>query len=120
VRPPPGPDRDATCIRAPRGAVVAVLIGVEGKAEGEVFKVRDGENRLGRAQTAEISIPRDDTVSRDHAVIIHREGSFAVKSLKKDNPTLVNGETVEDAASLFDGNRIQVGQCTFLFRTAEK
>ena len=104
---------------AARGAVAGVLIGIEGKLEGEVYKVRDGENRLGRAPTAEIRLDdRDETVSREHALIIHRDGAFGIKPLKPDNPTFVNGEEVEGGASLSDGDEIRVGRSTFRFRVA--
>jgi hypothetical protein len=102
-----------------RGAVAGVLIGIEGKLEGEVYKVRDGENRLGRAPTAEIRVDdRDETVSREHALIIHRDGAFGIKPLKADNPTFVNGEEVEGGTSLSDGDEIRVGRSTFRFRVA--
>jgi len=102
---------------AARGAVTGVLVGIEGKLEGEVYKVRDGENRLGRAPTAEIRLDdRDETVSREHALIIHRDGAFGIKPLKADNPTFVNGEEVEGGTSLSDGDEIRVGRSTFRFR----
>ncbi|HTO69754.1 MAG TPA: FHA domain-containing protein [Myxococcota bacterium] len=102
-----------------QGAVAAVLICIEGKLEGEVYKVRDGENRLGRAPGAEIRLDdRDETVSREHALIIHRDGAFGIKPLKTDNPTFVNGEEVEGGASLSDGDQIRVGRSTFRFRVA--
>ncbi|HXZ86549.1 MAG TPA: FHA domain-containing protein, partial [Myxococcota bacterium] len=79
--PPAAAEAGATRILslpvAARGAVAGVLICIEGKLEGEVYKVRDGENRLGRSPTAEIRLDdRDETVSREHALIIHRDGAF--------------------------------------------
>lgn len=115
----PGATRILSLANVSRGAVTAVLIGIEGKLEGEVYKVRDGENRLGRAPTAEIRLDdRDETVSREHALIIHREGAFGIKALKSDNPTWVNGEEVEGGTSLSDGDQIRVGRSTFRFRVA--
>jgi hypothetical protein len=120
-KPPsdPGATRILSLASVSRGAVTAVLIGIEGKLEGEVYKVRDGENHLGRAPTAEIRLDdRDETVSREHALIIHREGAFGIKALKSDNPTWVNGEEVEGGTSLTDGDQIRVGRSTFRFRVA--
>jgi len=103
---------------AVQGAVKGVLIGIEGKLEGEVFKVRDGENRMGRAANAEIRLDDgDDTISREHAVILHRDGAFGIKALKRDNPTFVNDEQVE-GGTLSDGDRIRIGRNTFRFRVA--
>jgi hypothetical protein len=123
--PPPAPkpsDSGATRILSrdaiAHGAVKAVLIGIEGKLEGEIFKVRDGENRVGRSAGAEIRLDDgEDTISREHAVIIHRDGAFGIKALKADNPTWVNDEQVE-GGTLSDGDRIRVGRNTFRFRVA--
>jgi hypothetical protein len=114
-----GQTRLITVPAAPRGAVVAVLIGISGRLSGEVYKVHDGENRMGRLKGAEIALDgRDDTISREHAVIIHREGAFGLKPLRPDNPTWVNGEQVDEGTPLSDGDQIRVGQSTFRFRTA--
>jgi hypothetical protein len=114
-----GQTRIITAPVAQRGPVVAVLIGIGGRLIGDVYKVHDGENRMGRLRTADIPLDsRDDTISREHALIIHREGAFGLRPLRSDNPTFVNGEAVEDGATLSDGDQIKVGQSTFRFRTA--
>ncbi|HKC50558.1 MAG TPA: FHA domain-containing protein [Myxococcota bacterium] len=123
AKPAPSGDPSATRLlslaNVSRGAVIGVLIGIEGKLEGEIYPVRDGENRVGRSPTAEIRLAdRDETISREHALIIHRDGAFGIKPLKTDNPTWVNGEQVEGGASLSDGDRITVGRSTFRFRVA--
>lgn len=97
--------------------VVAVLIGVDGKLRDEVFKVFDGENTLGRMQTAEIYLGEvDKVISREHAQIIHREGAFGLKPLKEENPTYLNGDIVEGGAPLSDGDEISVGDSKLRFR----
>jgi hypothetical protein len=104
---------------APRGPVVAVLIGIGGRLIGDVYKIHDGENRMGRLRTADIALDaRDDTISREHALILHQNGAFGLKPLRSDNPTFVNGEPIEDGTPLSDGDQIKVGQSTFRFRTA--
>jgi pSer/pThr/pTyr-binding forkhead associated (FHA) protein len=97
--------------------VVAVLIGVDGKLRDEVFKVFDGENTLGRLETAEVYLGEGDVrVSREHAQIIHREGAFGLKPLKDDNPTFLNGNVVEGGAPLSDGDEIGLGDSKLRFR----
>lgn len=114
-----GQTRIITAPAAPRGPVVAVLIGIGGRLIGDVYKVHDGENRLGRLRSADIALDgRDDTISREHALIIHRDGAFGLKPLRSDNPTFVNGEPIEEGTPLSDGDQIKVGQSTFRFRTA--
>ncbi len=121
AKPPSDPSatRLLSLANVARGGVTGVLICVEGKLEGEVYAVRDGDNRIGRSPTAEIRVDdRDETISREHAVLIHRDGAFGIKPLKNDNPTWVNGEQVEGGSALSDGDRITIGRSTFRFRVA--
>ena len=91
--------------------------GVDGKLRDEVFKVFDGENTLGRLETAEVYLGEGDVrVSREHAQIIHREGAFGLKPLKEDNPTFLNGNLVEGGAPLSDGDEIGLGDSKLRFR----
>jgi pSer/pThr/pTyr-binding forkhead associated (FHA) protein len=97
--------------------VVGVLIGIGGKLKDEVYKVFDGENTIGRLPTAEVRTgERDDTISREHAQIIHREGAFGIKPLKENNPTYLNDEAIEGGAPLSDGDELKLGDSTFKFR----
>jgi pSer/pThr/pTyr-binding forkhead associated (FHA) protein len=114
-----GQTRIITAPAAPRGPVVAVLIGIGGRLVGDVYKVHDGENRMGRLRSADIPLDgRDDTISREHALIIHQDGVFGLRPLRSDNPTFVNGEPIEEGTPLSDGDQIKVGQSTFRFRKA--
>lgn len=121
--PPATPAADAGSTRlisvpgASQAGVVGVLIAVDGKIRDEIYKVRDGENRMGRLPSGEIIFDdRDDSISREHALIIHQHGSFGIKPLRESNPTFVNGEQIEGGASLGDGDTIQMGNTTFKFR----
>ncbi|MBW2282426.1 MAG: FHA domain-containing protein, partial [Deltaproteobacteria bacterium] len=121
--PAPAPEGDAGKTRivkvglAPASGVVGVLIGVDGKLRDEVFKVFDGENTLGRRSDAEVYLgERDDSISRDHAQIIHREGAFGLRPLKDDNPTFLNGDRVEGGAPLSDGDEVGIGDSKLRFR----
>ena len=110
----PGRTRVVGAPGARSRSVKAVLVGVEGVLEGEIFAVRQGENRMGRRADLEISLPqRDDQISREHAVLICDEGSFGIKPLKTTNPTSVNGDVVAEGAPLSDGDEISVGRSTF-------
>lgn len=103
--------------QAPRGGVVGVLVAVHGELEGTLFAVRDGENKLGRAEECEIVLP-SVKISREHAKIVHADGVFAIVPLKPENPTFVNEEATE-GAELRDGDLVRVGQTTLRFRTIE-
>lgn len=95
--------------------VVGVLVAVDGELEGEIYRVADGENRLGRAEHCEIRLP-SEKISREHAKIMHQGGVFAIAPLSDRNPTLVNGEPTE-GSELQDGDTIKVGRTTLRFRS---
>jgi pSer/pThr/pTyr-binding forkhead associated (FHA) protein len=100
-----------------QAGVVGVLIAVDGKIRDEIYKVRDGENRMGRLPSGDVVFDdRDDSISREHALIIHQHGSFGIKPLRESNPTFVNGDQIEGGASLSDGDTIQLGNTTLKFR----
>lgn len=97
--------------------VVGVLVAIDGELEGQVYKLEDGENRLGRASTCNVEIP-SKKVSREHAKIIHMSGSFAIAPLSEQNPTLVNDEPVPpEGTELPDGASVRVGRTTLRFRS---
>lgn len=108
-------------IRPKPTGIVAVLIGVKGELMDEVYKIRDGENRLGRTRTLEVVLGNDESISREHAIIVHKEGAFFLQPSReaKGNPTRVNGAEVDDVGKvLSDGDSIGMGKSVFCFRIA--
>jgi hypothetical protein len=98
-----------------RGKTVAVLIAVEGELEGEVFRVSDGDSRLGRSEGCEVQLP-SEWISREHAKMKHQDGLFVIAPLSDKNPTFVNDERTE-GTELKDGDFLKLGRTTFRFRT---
>jgi pSer/pThr/pTyr-binding forkhead associated (FHA) protein len=101
--------------------LVAVLIGIKGELIDEIYKIRDGENRVGRTRTLEVVLGNDEAISREHAVIVHKEGAFFLQPSReaKGNPTRVNGAEVDEVGKvLSDGDTIGMGKTLFCFRTA--
>jgi len=99
------------------GPVAGVLVGVDGELMGEVYKIRSGENKLGRSESCDVVLP-SVKISREHATIFHEEGIFGIAPLSEKNATFVNDEPVE-ACELHDGDVIRLGSSTFRFRTIE-
>ena len=95
--------------------VVGVLVAVEGELEGSIYRVVDGENRLGRSNTCEIEMP-SKKISREHAKVVHQEGVFAIMPLSDQNPTILNDEPTE-GAELQDGDYVRLGRTTLRFRS---
>jgi hypothetical protein len=100
-----------------RDEVVGVLVAVDGELKGQVYRLFDGENRLGRAESSEVVLP-SKWISREHAMLVHHGGIFALVSTNDRNHTYVNGEEV-DGVEVADGDAIRLGRTTFRFRLIE-
>jgi len=98
-----------------RGKTVGVLVAVDGELEGEVFRVPDGDSRLGRSEGCEVPLP-SEWISREHAKVKHQDGMFVIAPLSDKNPTFVNDERTE-GTELKDGDFVKLGRTTFRFRT---
>ncbi len=97
--------------------VVAVLVAIDGELKGEVFKLYDGENKLGRSAVSDVVLT-SKWVSREHAVLVHQQGVFAIVPLSETNPTYLNDREV-DGAELSDSDVIRLGHTTLRFKSVE-
>jgi hypothetical protein len=98
------------------GGVLGVLVAIDGDFEGEVYKVREGENKIGRGDDCQIQIP-GASVSRSHALLTYTKGMFAIQPVAEGSPTFVNDDRITGALQLSDGATIKIGQTTLKFRT---
>ncbi len=75
-----------------------------GRAEGELYR--------------HIEL-RDKTVSRQHARLVWRAGHWYLHGLSQTNPVAINGSVLDgsDAPCLADGDRIEMGEVLFTFRS---
>ena len=70
---------------------------------------------LGRDENANVFID-DASVSRRHARIVLRDGLATLEDLGSKNGTLHNGDRLQAPVRLSDGDRIQVGRASLVFR----
>ena len=97
--------------------VAGVLVAIEGELKGGVFKLFDGENKLGRSESNDVCLA-SKWISREHAMLVHQDGVFAIVPLTEKNRTYVNDREV-DGAELSDGDVVRLGHTTFRFRSIE-
>jgi pSer/pThr/pTyr-binding forkhead associated (FHA) protein len=93
----------------------ALVVRSGGGRAGETFHP-ERETTIGRSPDCGIFLD-DVTVSRKHAVVTERDGSFFVEDQGSLNGTFVNRKRVE-SAQLEDGDELQIGKyrLTFLNR----
>jgi pSer/pThr/pTyr-binding forkhead associated (FHA) protein len=71
--------------------MVAVLAAPDLGAGGTVFAVRAGKNVIGADRSSDIVLINDPEVSREHAILLHRQGAFHLSDRLSSNGTWVNG-----------------------------
>lgn len=91
------------------------------KPFGMDFKILEGNNHIGKSSSNEITV-LDPKVSSKHCVILYRphDKAFYIKDSMSSNGTFLNGESLrpDQASEIKDGDKIQIGDTEFLFRTA--
>ena len=94
----------------------ALVIRSGGGRVGESFPLRGDRMTVGRRPDSDVFLD-DVTVSRDHALIVRRNGGFWLDDLGSLNGTYVNRRRI-DSHRLEDGDELQVGKykLTFLSR----
>ena len=91
----------------------ALVVRAGGGRAGESFRPAGPRTRIGRSPDCEIFLD-DVTVSRNHAVLVEREGHFFVEDQGSLNGTFVNRRRI-DNASLENGDELQIGKYRMTF-----
>src|SRR5262249_8408792 len=93
------------------------LVVVQGPEKGRVFPLDRDSVVLGRSPDVEGFLD-SPVVSRRHAQIWQRDGSFSIEDLSS-NGIHLNGRRISQRAALADGDLIQIGPYVFGFRGRE-
>jgi hypothetical protein len=91
----------------------ALVVRSGGGRAGETFRPSGERTRIGRSPECEIFLD-DVTVSRNHAVLVERDGHFFVEDLGSLNGTFVNRRRI-DNRELENGDELQIGKYRLTF-----
>jgi hypothetical protein len=91
----------------------ALVVRAGGGRAGESFKAAGDRTRIGRSPDCDVFLD-DVTVSRNHAVLVQRDGEFWVEDQGSLNGTFVNRKRI-DSAQLENGDELQVGKYRLTF-----
>ncbi|MDR1118721.1 MAG: FHA domain-containing protein [Bifidobacteriaceae bacterium] len=97
---------------------VAFLVVTDGPHRGEHFALKAGRSFIGRAADADVSLPSDDTVSREaHALISYdqKANSFLIAPGQSRGLTYLGDRQVVNAESLEPYGVIEVGKTKAVF-----
>lgn len=90
------------------GGVATLVIRAGGGRAGESFPLQADRLTVGRRPDADIFLD-DVTVSRDHALLVKRGGSYFLDDCGSLNGTYVNRRRIE-SHKLTDGDELQIGK----------
>jgi hypothetical protein len=91
----------------------ALVVRAGGGRAGESFKPTSERTRIGRSPDCEVFLD-DVTVSRNHAVLVERDGAFVVEDQGSLNGTFLNRRRI-DSAPLENGDELQIGKYRMTF-----
>jgi two-component system NtrC family sensor kinase len=92
---------------------VASLFVIQGRDQGSRFHLEEAVHSIGRTQNHSIRL-HDTEVSRNHAELVRRGDTYAVKDLGSSNGTFVNGRMITEH-ELANGDQVQVGRSLLLY-----
>ncbi|MBA2476764.1 MAG: FHA domain-containing protein [Actinobacteria bacterium] len=91
----------------------ALVVRSGGGRTGETFYPEGDQTTIGRSPDCGIFLD-DVTVSRRHAVVTQREGTFQIEDLGSLNGTFLNRRRI-DSGQLNDGDELQIGKYRLSF-----
>lgn len=120
-------DDDSSYKAPPDGRrITGVLATFSWKASGEVFLVREGKTTIGAGNIADegrpcdVQIRTDPEMSKEHALILCRQGRYELVDLNSSNGTFLEGQMIPShAVELENDARIKVGATVFQFLRIE-
>ena len=106
---------------APATRLVAALAAPGLGPNGTVFAIRAGRNVIGTDRSNEIVIAGDPEVSREHAILLYRNGAFHLTDHQSTNGTRVNGREVpaDGAVEIHDQDHVRCGSTDLVLLVIE-
>ena len=95
---------------------MAVLEILNGNRTGERVRINGQKAVLGRHPQCDIVLDQG-AISRQHAQISLVDGTYFIEDLKSRNGTLVNGQIIEGAHPLHDGDELKICDMQLAFRS---
>ncbi len=97
--------------------LVGLLVSYSEKEMGEVYKIFEGRNYIGRSKQNDIQIESDKNMSSKHLMILYREAENIFWAIDQDssNGTYINGEFASDKIALKTNDVIIIGATKFTF-----
>lgn len=97
-------------------SIIAMLIEDLGNGRFRSHNITKEKTTIGRTPNNDIHIKNNDTVGRQHAQIVFRQGKFWLHDLASTNGSFINGKKT-DKHDLIEGDEIRLGTKTLIFKS---
>jgi hypothetical protein len=87
-----------------------------GRQEGRIYLLARSVCRMGLDERADVGVFGDSAVERSHAEIVRRGEGYVLRDLSRSGATRVNGRNAPGETRLSDGDRIELGKTSMIFR----
>ena len=88
---------------------------LESSAREEPYPVMFWENLIGRNESCDIVL-EDMNVSRNHAVLVSRNGKWYISDIDSKAGVVVNGQKIKKSCPIGESDRIQLGRTVLTMR----
>lgn len=97
--------------------LVGMLVSFTHNSLGEIYKLYEGKNIIGRSAKCDIAFEKDSNISSQHLLILYREaeGIYWAVDQNSSNGTYINGNFVGDRVKLASNDIIVIGGTKLLF-----
>ncbi|MGB8951228.1 MAG: FHA domain-containing protein [Candidatus Aminicenantales bacterium] len=100
--------------KSPEIKALAWLIATDGPMRATTYQIIKGKTTVGNTLSCDIQF-QDEYVSSQHASFHFDKGRYTLTDLDSANGTYVNGKRVTKRG-LEDGDRIKIGETTYVFK----
>lgn len=102
--------------------MAARLVAQEGPLKGLVLSFDEEGNSwvVGRDPTSCQLLIEDPKVSRKHLLCYRTEEGIYIDNMSNSTPVMVNGQVIERATPLCDGDEVVIGSCLYRFQEGEE
>ena len=90
------------------------MIMIKGDFIGQVYELKSDVTIIGRNDDADLIIS-DISISRRHAMIVDRAGSYLLSDLGSTNGSFLNKDPVASATEMKEGDKVRLGDVVFKF-----
>ncbi len=90
------------------------LVMIRGDFIGQVYELKDDVTMIGRSDDVDLVVS-DTSISRRHAMVVHRVDGFFVSDLGSTNGSFLNKEVIDEPMLLGEGDKVTLGNIVFKF-----